>query len=137
MVNQRDCEVLYPVADGCEDEGFIKIVDRKKDMIITGGFNVFPNSIEQVISAHPAVQEVAVIGVPDEKWGELVKAVVQLKAGESATEEEIIAFSRLKLDGVKAPKSVDFMESLPRSAAGKVLKTEIRKPYWADSKTSI
>ncbi len=113
-----------------DNEGFVKIVDRKKDMIITGGFNVFPNEIEQAITQHAAVQECAVVGVPDEKWGESVKAVIQLKPDTTATEEEIIAHTKSLLDSVKAPKSVDFIGDLPRSPVGKVLKTEIRKKYW-------
>jgi acyl-CoA synthetase (AMP-forming)/AMP-acid ligase II len=112
------------------DDGYVTIVDRKKDMIITGGFNVFPNEIEQVLSAHAAVQECAVIGVPDEKWGEAVKAVVQLKQGQVCSEEELIALVKQELGSVKAPKSVDFLEQLPRSPVGKILKVELRKQYW-------
>ncbi|MCC7414172.1 MAG: AMP-binding protein [Gammaproteobacteria bacterium] len=112
------------------DDGYITIVDRKKDMIITGGFNVFPNEIEQVLSAHPAVQDCLVIGVPDEKWGEAVKAVVQLKPDAQADAAELIALAKAKLGGVKAPKSVDFVDDLPRSPAGKALKTELRARYW-------
>ncbi len=111
-------------------DGFITIVDRKKDMIISGGFNVFPNEIEQVLNAHPAVQDCAVIGIPDEKWGEAVKAVVQLKAGTECTAEELIKMCKQGLGSVKAPKSVDFIVDLPRSPAGKVLKTALRGPYW-------
>ncbi len=113
-----------------DDEGFITIVDRKKDMIITGGFNVFPNEVEQVLTGHPAVQDCAVIGVPDEKWGEAVKAVVQLKPGGECGDQDLIALCKEQLGSVKAPKSTDFTDNLPRSAAGKVLKTELRKPYW-------
>jgi len=113
-----------------DDEGFITIVDRKKDMIITGGFNVFPNEIEQVLDSHPAVQESAVIGVPDEKWGEAVKAIVQLKQGQICTEDELKALVKEKLGSVKAPKAVDFLDQLPRSPVGKVLKTDLRKMYW-------
>ena len=113
-----------------DDEGFITIVDRKKDMIISGGFNVFPNEVEQVLNAHPAVQECAVIGVPDEKWGEAVKAVIQLKPGQSCDEAALIEQCKEQLGSVKAPKSVDFIEDLPRSPAGKVLKTDLRKGYW-------
>lgn len=119
------------------DDGYITIVDRKKDMIITGGFNVYPNEIEQALSQHAAVLDCAVMGIPDEKWGEAVKAVVQLKPGESATEEELIELCKSLLGSVKAPKSVDFEEDLPRSAAGKVLKTEIRKPYWSDQDRAV
>ena len=113
-----------------DEDGYITIVDRKKDMIITGGFNVYPNEVEQVLSEHPAVQEAAVIGIPDEKWGEAVKAVVQLKPGEEASATDLITMVKERLGGVKAPKTVDIMDDLPRSAVGKVLKTELRKPYW-------
>jgi acyl-CoA synthetase (AMP-forming)/AMP-acid ligase II len=112
------------------EDGYVTIVDRKKDMIITGGFNVFPNEIEQVLSTHAAVQECAVIGVPDEKWGEAVKAVVQLKPGQSCTDEELITLVKAELGSVKAPKSVEFLEQLPRSPVGKVLKVDLRKKYW-------
>jgi acyl-CoA synthetase (AMP-forming)/AMP-acid ligase II len=113
-----------------DDEGFIRIVDRKKDMIITGGFNVFPNEIEQVLMAHPAVQDCSVIGIPDEKWGEAVKAIIQLKVGGQCSEEELVELCKDKLGSVKAPKSIDFMAQLPRSPAGKVLKNELRDSYW-------
>ena len=120
-----------------DENGFITIVDRKKDMIITGGFNVFPNEVEQVLSGHPAVLDCAVIGVPDEKWGESVKGVVQLKPGMECSEEDLIALCKSELGSVKAPKSIDFSENLPRSAAGKVLKTEIREPYWKEQARGI
>ena len=113
-----------------DEDGFVYIVDRKKDMIISGGFNVYPSEVEQVIWTHPAVQDCAVIGVPDEKWGEAVKAVVELKPGAGATAEALIALCKEKLGSVKAPKSVDFWEKLPRSPVGKVLKRDIRKPFW-------
>ncbi|MGI9202155.1 MAG: class I adenylate-forming enzyme family protein [Woeseiaceae bacterium] len=120
-----------------DDDGYITIVDRKKDMIITGGFNVYPNEVEQVLSEHPAVQEAAVIGIPDEKWGEAVKAIVQLKPGQEASDEELIAMVKDRLGGVKAPKTLDIMDDLPRSAVGKVLKTELRKPYWEDAERNV
>ena len=119
------------------EDGYITIVDRKKDMIITGGFNVFPNEIEQVLSSHPSVQESAVIGVPDEKWGEAVKAVVQLKPGSDCSADELIALVKKELGSVKAPKSIDFMDTLPRSPVGKVLKTELRKDYWAGRERAV
>lgn len=113
-----------------DDDGFLTIVDRKKDMIISGGFNVFPNEVEQILNSHAAVQDCAVIGVPDEKWGESVKAIVQLKSTQQCTEQELIALCKRELGGVKAPKSVVFIDDLPRSPAGKVLKVELRKTYW-------
>ena len=106
-------------------------------MIISGGFNVYPSEVEQVIWAHPAVQDCAVIGVPDEKWGEAVKAVVELNAGQSVTEDELIALCKDKLGSVKAPKSVDFVPVLPRSQIGKVLKKDLRAKYWQDSSRKI
>ena len=120
-----------------DDDGFIYIVDRKRDMIISGGFNVFPSEVEQVIWAHEAVQDCAVIGVPDEKWGEAVKAVIELKPGKMVTESEIIGLCKEKLGGVKAPKSVEVWERLPRSAVGKVLKKEIRRAYWEGQDRAI
>ena len=113
-------------------EGYLHITDRKKDMIISGGFNVYPSEVEQVIWGHPAVQDCAVIGVPDEQWGEAVKAVVELNAGQKASAEEIIALCKEKLGSVKSPKSVDFVDALPRSPVGKVLKKDLRAQYWQD-----
>ncbi|MEE4143946.1 MAG: AMP-binding protein [Halieaceae bacterium] len=114
-------------------EGYLHITDRKKDMIISGGFNVYPSEVEQVIWSHPAVQDCAVIGVPDEKWGEAVKAVIELNEGQTVTAEEIIALCKEKLGSVMAPKTVDFVPSLPRSPVGKVLKKDLREQYWQDS----
>jgi acyl-CoA synthetase (AMP-forming)/AMP-acid ligase II len=111
-------------------DGYLHITDRKKDMIISGGFNVYPSEIEQVIWAHPAVQDCAVIGVPDEQWGEAVKAVVELNAGQSVDAAELVALCKQKLGSVKAPKSVDFVDALPRSPVGKVLKKDLRERYW-------
>jgi acyl-CoA synthetase (AMP-forming)/AMP-acid ligase II len=113
-----------------DHEGFLHITDRKKDMIISGGFNVFPSEVEQVLWSHPAVLDCAVIGVPHADWGEEVKAVVELKPGQQATAAELIALCKEKLGSVKAPKSVDFVDLLPRSPVGKVLKKAIRDPYW-------
>ena len=93
---------------------------------------MFPNEVEQVLSSHPAVLDCAVIGVPDEKWGESVKAVVQLKPEVECSEQDLIDLCKRELGSVKAPKSIDFSDDLPRSPAGKVLKTEIRRPYWKD-----
>ena len=114
-------------------EGYLHITDRKKDMIISGGFNVYPSEVEQVIWSHPAVQDCAVIGVPDEKWGEAVKAVIELNPGQTVTAQEIIALCKEKLGSVMAPKTVDIIASLPRSTVGKVLKKDLRQQYWQDS----
>jgi len=113
-----------------DDEGYVSIVDRKKDMIITGGFNVFPVEIEKALQAHPAVRNSAVIGVPDPKWGEAIKAVVQLNDGKQIGEDELIAYCKEVVGSVKAPKSVDFWDELPLSPVGKVLKRAIRDTFW-------
>ena len=114
-----------------DGDGFVYIVDRKRDMIISGGFNLYPSEIEQVIWGHPSVQDCAVIGVPDEKWGEAVKAVVECKPGQSVSPEEVMSFCRERLGGMKAPKTVEVWPQLPRSAVGKVLKKDIREKFWA------
>ena len=113
-----------------DGDGFVYIRDRVKDMVITGGQNVYPVEVENVLMTHPAVADVAVIGVPDQKWGEAVKAIVVRKPGAEATAGEIIAFTRDRIAHFKAPASVDFVESLPRNPSGKVLKRELREPYW-------
>lgn len=115
-----------------DDEGFVFIEDRVKDMIISGGENIYSPEIERVLAEHPAIAELAVIGVPDDKWGESVKAVVAFLPGASATEEELIAFTRERLSAYKCPKSIDIVEALPRNPSGKILKRDLRKPYWAD-----
>ncbi len=114
-----------------DEDGYFYIVDRKRDMIISGGFNIYPSEIEQVIWAHPAVQDCAVVGVPDDKWGEAVKAIVQLKTPGAATVEELSAFCRERVGGMKTPKSFEIWDSLPRSPVGKVLKRTIRDRFWA------
>ncbi len=118
-------------------EGYIVLLDRKKDMIVTGGLNVFSAEVEQVLMSHPAVLTAIVIGVPDEKWGEAVKGVVELKPGAEATEAELIALCRAELGGVKTPKSIDFRAELPRNATGKILKREVRKEYWVGQERNI
>jgi long-chain acyl-CoA synthetase len=112
-----------------DDDDYVYIVERKNDMIISGGVNIYPREIEEVLYGHPAVSEVSVIGLPDEHWGETVKAVVVLKKGTSTTEAEIIEFCGSRLAGYKKPKSVDFWEELPKSSTGKLLKKEIRRRY--------
>jgi fatty-acyl-CoA synthase len=116
-----------------DPQGFLTIVDRKKDMIVSGGFNVFPREIEDVIGTHPAVGQVAVIGVPDEKWGEAVKAVVVLRPDQSVTEEELAELVKTKKGAVHAPKSVDFVDAIPVSALGKPDKKVLRAQYWQGS----
>jgi acyl-CoA synthetase (AMP-forming)/AMP-acid ligase II len=113
-----------------DEDGYLYIHDRVKDMIISGGENIYPAEVENVLFGHPAIADVAVIGVPDEVWGEAVKAIVVKKPGVEVTAEEIIAFARERIAHYKAPKSVDFTEALPRNPSGKVLKRELRKPYW-------
>jgi acyl-CoA synthetase (AMP-forming)/AMP-acid ligase II len=112
-----------------DSRGFLHIVDRKKDLIISGGFNIYPSEVEQVIWSHAAVQDCAVIGIPDPDWGECVTAVVELKHGETTTAEEIVALCKERLGSIKSPKQVDFRDQLPRSAVGKVLKKELRASY--------
>lgn len=113
-----------------DEDGFLYLVDRKKDMVVTGGFNVFPRQVEDALSTHPAVAQSAVIGVPHPKWGESVLAVVVAKEGSSATEEELIAHVKIALGSVAAPKSIVFTDTLPLNPSGKVDKKAIRKPYW-------
>ena len=113
-----------------DEKGFIYIVDRKKDMIVTGGENVYSREVEDVLYRHPAIAEVAVIGIPDPVWVERVHAVVVLKSDAIATENEIIAFCKEHVASYKAPKSVEFLESLPKNPQGKILKKEIRSKYW-------
>jgi long-chain acyl-CoA synthetase len=110
--------------------GYVFILDRKKDMIISGGANIYPREIEEVIQQHPAVKEVAVVGVPDEQWGESVKAVVALRDGHSATEQDIIHECLAHLASYKKPTSVEFVPELPKNAYGKILKRELRDQYW-------
>ncbi|MBO8163476.1 MAG: long-chain-fatty-acid--CoA ligase [Brevibacillus sp.] len=113
-----------------DEDNFFYVVDRAKDMIITGGENVYSTEVEDVLQQHPAVLECAVIGVPDERWGEAVKAVVVLKEQTAVDEEEILAFVRGKLANYKVPKSIDFAKELPKSGAGKILKRSLRDQYW-------
>jgi acyl-CoA synthetase (AMP-forming)/AMP-acid ligase II len=117
--------------------GYVTLIDRKKDMIISGGFNVYPNEIEAVLNTHHAVLECIVIGVPDDKWGEAVKGIVRLKPGASASDSELIALCRERLGAVKSPKTVEFWPDLPRSAVGKLLRREARKQFWTGQWRSI
>jgi acyl-CoA synthetase (AMP-forming)/AMP-acid ligase II len=111
-------------------EGYLYIHDRVKDMILSGGENIYPAEIENVLMSHPAVADVAVIGVPSEKWGEAVKAIVVDAAGDALSDEELIAYCRERLAHYKCPTSVSRVDALPRNPSGKILKTELREPYW-------
>jgi len=113
-----------------DEDGFVFILDRVKDMIISGGENIYPVEVENALIAHPAVAEVAVIGIPDSRWGEAVKAVVVLKAGAALEADELIAFARERIARYKLPRSVDFAKTLPRNATGKLLRRALREPYW-------
>ncbi len=111
-------------------DGYLYIHDRVKDMIVSGGENVYPAEVENALFSHPAVADAAVIGVPDPRWGEAVKAVVVLRPGQSVEAAELIGHCRERIAGYKTPKSVDFVEVLPRNPSGKVLRRELRAPYW-------
>jgi acyl-CoA synthetase (AMP-forming)/AMP-acid ligase II len=114
-----------------DDDGYLFVEDRLKDVVVSGGENVYPRIVEDVLATHPAIAEAAVIGVPDHRWGEAVKAVVALRPGSACTEEEIVEFCRPRLAGFERPRSVDFVDTLPRTPTGKVLKRVLREPYWA------
>ena len=120
-----------------DDKGYLYIYDRVKDMIVSGGENIYPAEVESALFGHPAVADVAVIGVPDERWGEAVKAVVVKKPGAGVTAGELIAWARERIAGYKLPKSVDFIEALPRNPTGKILKRELRLPYWGDKERQV
>jgi acyl-CoA synthetase (AMP-forming)/AMP-acid ligase II len=120
-----------------DQEGYIYIVDRKSDMIISGGFNIYPSEVENALHMHPAVFEAAVIAVPDEEWGESVKAVVVLRPGTKATEEEIIEHCKKHLASFKKPKSVEFVSELPKNPYGKVLRRKLREKYWAGQERMV
>jgi acyl-CoA synthetase (AMP-forming)/AMP-acid ligase II len=120
-----------------DEDGYLYLVDRKRDMIITGGFNVYSAEVERIITALPGVRDCVVIGVPDDKWGEAVKAVVMLDSGSKLDTDFLISECRRRLGPVKTPKSVDFVNDLPRTAAGKVDKKKVRNDYWAGTGRSI
>ena len=114
-----------------DDDGFLFLTDRVKDMIVSGGENVYPTEVENALALHPALAEVGVIGVPHDRWGETVKAVVVLRDGQTATAPELMAFAKERLAGYKCPTSIDFVDVLPRNPSGKILKKDLRAPYWA------
>ena len=121
----------------CDDDGFLTIVDRKKDMIVSGGFNVFPREIEDVLTTHAAVAGAAVIGVPDEKWGEAVTALVVLRPGQDVSPDELIALVRDRKGPIAAPKTVEFIDTIPLTPVGKANKRELRARYWGDEQRSV
>jgi acyl-CoA synthetase (AMP-forming)/AMP-acid ligase II len=120
-----------------DEKGYVFLIDRKKDMIISGGENVFPREVEEVLYRNPKVHEVAVIGIPDSYWVEKVHAVVSLKKGAQATTNELIDYAKKSLAGYKVPKSIEFVDALPKNAAGKIMKRELREKYWANQERRI
>lgn len=120
-----------------DEDGYVYLLDRKSDMIITGGMNVYSTEVEEALASHPAVQEVAVIGVPHETWGEAVKGVVTLQENEDASEDELIDHANERLADYKKPKSIDFQEELPKTSLGKIDKKVLREPYWEDEERNI
>ena len=115
-----------------DEDGFVYIHDRIKDMIISGAENIYPAEVESAICDHPDVAEAAVIGIPDDQWGESVKAIIVMKPGKSATAADIIGFTRSRIGGFKTPKSVEFVAALPRNPSGKILRRQLRDPYWKE-----
>ncbi|MEC7762139.1 MAG: AMP-binding protein [Pseudomonadota bacterium] len=120
-----------------DEDGYLTVVDRIKDMIVTGGENVFSKEVENAVSKCPGVQECAVIGIPDPKWGEKVHAVVVRRSGHETSEDEIISFTRELIAGYKCPRSIEFVDAMPMSAAGKVMKGELRKAFWSDREKRV
>lgn len=120
-----------------DEDGYLYIHDRVKDMIVSGGENVYPAEVENGLFSHPAIADVAVIGVPDDKWGEAVKAIVVLKPGAEASPADIIAYARTQIAGYKIPKTVDYIDTLPRNPSGKVLRRELREPFWKGRERNV
>lgn len=120
-----------------DEEGFLYIHDRVKDMIVSGGENIYPAEVENALMAHPEISDAAVIGVPDERWGEAVKGVIVLDTNSNLSDKEIIGFTRTKIAGYKCPKSIDFIEELPRNPGGKILRRELRDPYWTGKDRNV
>ncbi|MDP3937711.1 MAG: AMP-binding protein, partial [Deltaproteobacteria bacterium] len=120
-----------------DEEGYIYIKDRIKDMIVSGGENVYPREIEEVLFSHPDIADAACIGIPSAQWGEEIKAIVVLKPGAKTTADDVMAYCKGKLAGYKRPRSVDFAEVLPKNPSGKVLKRELREPFWKDKSRRV
>ena len=114
-----------------DEDGFLFLTDRVKDMIVSGGENIYPAEVENALADHPGVAEVAVIGVPSEQWGETVKAIVVRRPGADVSGPMLMSFAKDRLAGYKCPTSVDFVDALPRNPSGKVLKKDLREPFWA------
>ena len=125
-------DVAYVDADG-----FYYICDRKRDMIISGGVNIYPAEIEDALHRHPDIEDAAVFGVPDDEWGERVHAAVQPRAGAALTADDVVAFARRHLADYKTPREVSFHTAFPRDAAGKLIKRVLREPYWAGRATRV
>ena len=120
-----------------DDDGFVFIVDRIKDMIVTGGENVYSIEVESAVMKHPAVAQCAVIGIPDEQWGELVYAAVVLKPETQAAAEDLIEHCKTLIANYKCPRRIAFLDALPISGAGKILKNKLRDPFWKDQKRNV
>jgi acyl-CoA synthetase (AMP-forming)/AMP-acid ligase II len=120
-----------------DDDGHLYIVDRKRDMIITGGYNVYPAEVENAIARLEAVQEVAVVGAPDDQWGESVTAVVVARPGMTVSEEEVIAACTERLASYKKPRAVEFVDELPKTGSGKLMRRRVRDRYWAGRARSV
>jgi acyl-CoA synthetase (AMP-forming)/AMP-acid ligase II len=120
-----------------DQDGYLYVQDRIKDMIISGGENIYPAEVESAVCDHPDVAEAAVIGIPDDTWGEAVKAIVVLKPGKQASASDIIGFTRAHIAAFKTPKTVDFIDALPRNASGKILRRHLRDPYWAGKERRV
>ncbi|MDH4017492.1 MAG: hypothetical protein OEV20_09140, partial [Actinomycetota bacterium] len=120
-----------------DEEGFVYICDRKKDMIISGGVNIYPAEIEATLDQHPDVMDVAVFGIPSEDWGESVHAVLVPRDGSGLDEEGLVAWARDHLAGYKLPRSVSFAEEIPRNGSGKIMKRELRAPFWEGHATGV
>jgi acyl-CoA synthetase (AMP-forming)/AMP-acid ligase II len=120
-----------------DEEGYLTLVDRTSDMIVTGGYNVYPREVEDVLAGHESVAQVAVVGLPDDKWGEMVTAFVVVHEDAAADEAGLIAHAHAHLAGYKAPKAVRFVDAIPLSAVGKPLRRALREPFWAGRERRI
>jgi acyl-CoA synthetase (AMP-forming)/AMP-acid ligase II len=120
-----------------DEEGYLYIHDRVKDMIVSGGENIYPAEVENALMSNPHILDAAVIGIPDEKWGESTKGFVVLDADNALTEEEIISYTKEKIASYKCPKSINFIKELPRNPSGKVLRRELRDPFWKDQERGV